>query len=98
MFPTSIIDDDSLDRLKRGIFEALHIIRVYTKHIGKEVELIDPVILPIGGTVEDAAVEIHKDFARQFKFAKIWGQGKYDGQRVQKDYQLHDGDAIEFHI
>ena len=98
MFPTSIIDDDSLDRFKRGIFEALHIIRVYTKHIGKEVDLVNPVILPIGGTVEDAAVEIHKDFARQLKFAKIWGQGKYDGQRVQRDYQLHDGDVIEFHI
>ncbi|UCC44226.1 MAG: 50S ribosome-binding GTPase [Candidatus Zixiibacteriota bacterium] len=95
---TSIIDDDSLAILKRGIFDALEIIRVYTKQIGKEVDLVDPIILPVGGTVQQAANEIHKDFGWKLKFAKLWGKGKYDGQRVQRDYVLQDEDIIEFHI
>ncbi len=98
MVATSIIDEESLARFKRTIFNALGIIRIYTKHVGHEVELVDPVILPVGGTVEDAATSIHKDFAQKLKFAKIWGQGKFDGQRVQRDYQLADGDIVEFHI
>jgi hypothetical protein len=95
---TSIIDDDSLAAFKRKIFETLAIIRVYTKQVGKQVELIDPVVLPIGGTVEDAAVSIHKDFAEKLKFARIWGEGKFDGQRVTREHVLADGDVIEFHI
>jgi ribosome-interacting GTPase 1 len=104
MFPgypvayTSILDDQSLDNLKRTIFQALRIIRVYTKQIGKDVEMVDPVVLPTGGTVEDAALEIHKDFAHKLKFAKLWGHGKFEGQRITRDEVLNDGDIVEFHI
>ncbi|MFZ5979712.1 MAG: GTPase [Candidatus Zixiibacteriota bacterium] len=95
---TSIIDDESLTRFKREIFNSLGIIRIYTKQIGKEVERKAPVILPVGGTVQDAAEAIHKDFAQKLKFAKIWGPGKFDGQRVQRDCVLNDEDVVEFHI
>jgi small GTP-binding protein len=98
MYSTSILDDDAMAGLARGMFEALNIIRIYTKHIGKEPELRDPVVLPVGGTVEDAALEIHKDFAAKLRFAKVWGQGKFDGQRVQRDFVLSDGDVVEFHV
>jgi ribosome-interacting GTPase 1 len=98
MASTSIIDDDAMDAFRRMIFEALSIIRVYTKNIGKEADMIDPVILPIGGTVEDAATSIHKDFAKKLKYAKVWGSGKFDGARVRGDFSLSDGDIIEFHI
>lgn len=94
---TSLLDDGSLVQFRRALFEALDIVRVYTKHIGKEVALVDPVILPKGKTVLDAAESIHKDFAANLKFAKIWGPGKFDGQRVQRDYVLVDGDIVEFH-
>lgn len=96
--PTSILDDVSLDNLKKALFESLGIMRIYTKHIGKEIKLTDPVILPIGGTVEEAARDIHKDFGEKLKFAKLWGHGKFDGQRVNRDYVLADGDVLEFHI
>lgn len=98
MFATSIIDDDSLAALKHGLFKSLDIIRVYTKYIGKEADMTDPIILPNGGTVEEAAFAIHKDFGEKLKFAKLWGHGKFDGQRVQRDYVLEDGDVLEFHI
>ena len=48
--------------------------------------------------MEQAAVALHKDFARKLNFAKIWGEGKFDGQRVQGDFHLADGDIIEFHM
>ena len=95
---TSILDDASLVQLKRAIFESLGIMRIYTKQIGHEVDPNDPVVLPIGGTVEDAANMIHKDFGQKLKFAKVWGKGKFDGQRVKADYVLTDGDIVEFHI
>lgn len=98
VIPTTILDESTLEDFKRAAFQSLGVIRVYTKHIGKDVELIDPVILPIGASVEEAAGAIHKDFAANLKFAKVWGSGKFDGQRVQKDFILSDRDIIEFHI
>jgi len=96
--PTSVIADDSMENFKRVVFNSLGIIRVYTKRIGMEPDFKDPIILPVGGTVEDAGVVLHKDFARKLQFAKIWGSGKYDGQRVKSNFVLSDGDIVEFHI
>ncbi len=76
----------------------MEIIRVYTKTPGKEVDYSDPIILPFDATVEDAALSIHKDFAHKLQYAKVWGEGKFDGQRVTNSFQLTDGDVIEFHI
>ena len=87
-----------MEKAKKKIYQSLGIIRVYTKHIGHEVELKDPVILPVGGSVEEAAELIHKDFKAKLKFAKIWGSGKFDGVRVQRDYILSDRDVVEFHV
>ncbi|MBW1720320.1 MAG: 50S ribosome-binding GTPase [Deltaproteobacteria bacterium] len=95
---TSIINDNSLNNFKKAVFESLDIMRVYTKPVGKEADFSDPIIVPIGATVEYAAVTLHKDFAHKLKYAKIWGHGKYDGQRVQRDFKLSDGDILEFHI
>jgi uncharacterized protein len=41
---------------------------------------------------------VHKDFATNLKFARIWGTEKYDGQMVQRDYVVQEGDVIELHI
>ncbi len=88
----------NLDDLKREIYNLLEIIRVYTKEPGKRPDYADPIILKRGKTLTDAALSIHKDFARDLKYARIWGKEKYDGQKVQKDYPLQDEDVVEFHI
>ena len=95
---TSIIDDESLLNFQRHIFEAMSVIRVYTKHVGEKVKIIDPVILQIGSTIDEAARAIHKDFKAKLKFAKIWGDGRYAGQKVSGDFELHDKDIVEFHV
>jgi uncharacterized protein len=84
--------------LARATFQRLEVLRVYTKTPGKEPDLREPVILPLGSTVLDFAEQIHKDFAQKLNFARIWGSDRHDGQRVQRDYILNDGDVLELHI
>jgi len=88
----------NLEELKKEIFNVLDTVRAYTKAPGRPADLQDPVILPKGSTVLDFAAQIHKDFTQKLKFARIWGREKYDGQMVQRDYVLKDGDIIELHI
>lgn len=87
-----------LEELKAAIYGALGILRVYTKPPGKEASLGAPVVLPVGSTVLDFAAAIHKDFASQLKYARIWGKGLYEGQKVQRDFALREGDIVELHI
>jgi len=96
----SATEKTGIEQLKRQIYSALGIIRVYTKAMGKKVDLVDPIILKHGSTVIDAAAEIHKEFFADLKFARIWGEGqnKYNGQRVSRDHPLEDENILEFHI
>ncbi len=87
-----------LEEFKRTIYEALNIIRVYTKTPGSKADLTDPMVLEKGSTLEEAAEALHKDFYQNLKYAVVWGSGKYDGQRVSKGHILQDGDIVEFHI
>jgi ribosome-interacting GTPase 1 len=57
-----------------------------------------PFTLSQGSDVLYLAELIHKDFVRNLKYACIWGSTKFDGQRVQKDYVLHDRDVVEYHL
>jgi len=101
LFPVLGVSARSLEGIRDLVwatFHSLRIIRAYTKAPGKEPDLEDPVILPMGSTVADFAEQIHKDFAQKLKFARIWGKDKHDGQRVHLDFPLSDGDILELHI
>ncbi len=52
-----------------------------------------------GSTVMDLAERIHKDFAKNFRYARVWGKSvKFPpGQRVGADHVLEDGDIVEIH-
>jgi ribosome-interacting GTPase 1 len=98
LISTSINEPASLDALGRRIFEILKIIRVYTKQPGKEAEIKDPFTLPIGATVYDLAVKVHRELADKLRYARAWGEDKYPGQQIPRDYPLHDKDLIELHF
>jgi len=98
IIPISVEKLVNLGEFKAGVLELLQIIRCYTKSPGKEPDYEDPVILKKGENVLDMAREIHKDFAEKLSYARIWGKKVYEGQKVQKDYVLCDGDVVEFHI
>jgi ribosome-interacting GTPase 1 len=87
-----------LEDLKLAIFRLLEVIRVYTKTPGQKPDMNDPIVLPMGSTLADAATEVHKDFAANLKFARIWGSGKHDGVMAKRDHILQDGDIIELHL
>ncbi len=87
-----------LKELKRLIFSALDLVRIYTKTPGKPPDMNDPLILQKGSTVMEAARSLHKDFARELKFARCWGGDHFEGQRVERTYSLQDRDVIEFHM
>ena len=48
--------------------------------------------------IEDLAAKIHKDFLEKLKYARVWGKNVYDGQMVQRDHILQDGDIVEVHV
>lgn len=97
-YPISLADDGNLaERIGKIFFEKADIVRVYSKEPGKKPDLEEPFILKKGSTLMDLAQKIHKDFIH-FRFARVWGEGKYEGQPVAKDYVLQDKDIIEIHI
>jgi len=89
---------ENLEELKRALFELSGIIRVYSKPPGKEPDFSAPFTVPSGSRVFDLAKFIHKDFASDLKFARIWGSSKFDGQRVEKHHILKDRDIVEINI
>jgi ribosome-interacting GTPase 1 len=87
-----------LEELRRTLFDRAGIVRAYTKEPGKDPDMGTPFTMPVGSTVIDLAQTVHKDFASGLKYACIWGSSKFPGQRVQRDYELRDGDVVELHI
>ena len=98
MISVSTITGRNLEMLKNTLVDKLQIIRVYSKAPGKEPDLTAPFVLKRGSTVEDFASKVHKDFVDKLKIAKVWGEKVFDGQMVQRDYILRDGDVVELHI
>lgn len=87
-----------LDSLREAIYRTLDVVRVYSKEpAAKEPDMERPFTLPRGSTVLDMAELVHKDIARNLKFARIWGVGVHDGTTVKGDYVLNDKDIVELH-
>ena len=96
--PVSSVSGEGLDDLGRRTFEALGVMRVYSKQPGKEADLEQPFTLRKGSTVGDLARLIHQDLAAKFKFARVWGPSAFDGQKVQTSHVLEEGDVVEIHF
>ena len=87
-----------LEELRRAIYAALDVVRIYTKLPNrKEPDLDRPFTIRRGGTLQEIAELVHKDLAAQLKFARIWGSHVHDGTAVKGDYVLHDKDIVELH-
>eukprot|EP00246_Nothoceros_aenigmaticus_P001298 TRINITY_DN11801_c0_g1_i1.p1 TRINITY_DN11801_c0_g1~~TRINITY_DN11801_c0_g1_i1.p1 ORF type:complete len:369 (+),score=69.57 TRINITY_DN11801_c0_g1_i1:348-1454(+) len=95
--PVSAHLEWNLDGMLEMIWEYLDLIRVYTKPRGLSPDYEDPVILSAKTcSVEDFCTRIHKDMAKQFKFALVWGSSaKHKPQRVGKEHELADEDVVQ---
>jgi len=84
--------------LGSAIFQALDVIRVYTKAPG-EPPSKEPLVVRRGSTVMDVAEHIHKKLAKQLKYAKVWSARlPFSPQRVGPSFTLEDGDVVELRI
>lgn len=91
-YPVCWVDD-----LKDAIWNRLSLIYVQTKSVGKKPDF-PPVALKAGSTVKDLAAAVHKDFVKNFKYARIWGKSvKHDGTSVGFEHVLKERDIIEIH-
>jgi len=87
-----------LDWLAQMAFDALRVLRVYTKLPGKKPDFLEPYTLPVGSTVLDVVRMVHREFAERLRYVRIWGSGRFDGQQVPADHRLADRDIVEIHI
>ncbi|MFT4326472.1 MAG: TGS domain-containing protein, partial [Candidatus Woesearchaeota archaeon] len=89
-----------LEELKDLIFDSLNFIRVYLKEINNKADMDEPLIMRKGATLKDVCAKLHKDFIKNFKFARIWGpSAKFDGQQLLKlNHTLQDQDVLEIHV
>ncbi len=95
---TSATSGQGIERLGEWLFEALHVVRVYTKAPGRSPDRDKPFTVRRGDTVFDVAELVHKEIAGSFKFARLWGSGQFSGQQVGRDHIVSDGDILELHV
>jgi ribosome-interacting GTPase 1 len=88
---------DGLPELRKAIYDALGVMRIYTKQPGKPADMTSPFTPRIGATVAEVAVKVNRDLEESVKSARVWGTGVHDGQTVGRDHVLHDKDVVELH-
>ena len=87
-----------LDDVGKAIFEALDVIRIYTKEPGMRVHSNHPFALRRGATVNDLAKNIHKELVSNFLFAMVWAKRlRFSPKKVGLNFVLEDGDVVEIH-
>jgi small GTP-binding protein len=90
VIPVSVLDDESLERLRRELWGLTGLIRVHLRDGG------DPVALEPPATVFDVADSIHHALRARCTGARVWGSSaRFEGQRVGPQHELQDGDTVE---
>ncbi|KAJ3855638.1 P-loop containing nucleoside triphosphate hydrolase protein [Lentinula lateritia] len=87
----------NIDELIDSMWKALDLVRIYTKPRGLAPDYSAPVVLRHGKcTVGDFCNAIHKEIAKQMKYAIVWGSSaKHSrGQKVGLDHVLEDEDVV----
>jgi ribosome-interacting GTPase 1 len=93
--PVSAEKMQNIEGLKRAIFDRLQMMRVYTKPRMDVADLKEPMMMRTGATIRDACGKLHRDLARDFKYALVWGKSaKFPGQKVGLQHVLQDGDVF----
>jgi uncharacterized protein len=94
VLPVSVLDEASLEAFREAAWRLTGLIRVQLRSNGETEP--EPVALEPGATVTDVADAVHHDLAASFVGARIWGpSARFDGQRVGRDHEVSDGDAVE---
>jgi len=88
-----------LESMKDFIYDHLGFMSIFLKPQGQEADMIEPLVVKIGSTVRDVCVTLHRDFVRNFRYARVLGpSAKFDWQRVGLDHVLNDQDILSILI
>jgi len=80
------------------LFSMLGVVRVYGKAPGHAPDRDRPFTLRRGATVRDVARLVHRELARDLRFARIWGGSvSFAGEQVSAEHAVSDGDVVELH-
>jgi uncharacterized protein len=86
----SVLDEESLERLRDVLWRLTGLVRVYLRGDEEPVALRPPV------SVDAVAHSIHHDLGVRCEGARLWGpSARFPGQRVGRAHVLADGDAVE---
>ena len=92
------LDDKDVKKIKDEMWKNLDLIKAYTKQPGKKPSY-PPIALKKSSTIKDMASFIHKDYIKNFRFARIWGKSaKHEGQNFGLNHILQDDDVVELHM
>ncbi|KAG9317576.1 P-loop containing nucleoside triphosphate hydrolase protein [Chiua virens] len=94
--PVSSKEWMNVDELIEKMWDALELVRVYTKPRGQSPDYSAPVVLRQGRcSIEDFCNAIHKEIAKQMKYAIVWGSSAKHarGQKVGLEHVLEDEDG-----
>lgn len=86
----------NLDNLLETVWNALALVRVYTKKRGEPPDFEGGLILRRGCTVEHVCHAIHRTLVENFKYALVWGRSvKFSPQRVGLQHLMCHDDVIQ---
>ena len=90
----SVLDEATLDVFRQAVWRLTGLIRVRLRKDGTVDD--EPVALRPPVVVADVADRVHRVLGERMSGARIWGpSARFEGQRVGRDHELHDGDIVE---
>jgi hypothetical protein len=98
MIAVSAEKDKGKDELQQQIFNALDVIRVYTKE-PREKPSEKPIVLKKGARISDLVRRLPRVFQEQFKYAKVVGpSAKFEREFVGANHVLQDKDVVQVYL
>ncbi|GAV74225.1 MMR_HSR1 domain-containing protein/TGS domain-containing protein [Cephalotus follicularis] len=89
----------NLDRLLAKVWEAMGLVRVYTKPQGQQPDFTDPAVFSAdrgGCTVEDFCNHIHRNLIKDVKYVLVWGtSARHYPQHCGLGHVLQDEDVVQ---
>jgi small GTP-binding protein len=85
-----------MEEFREAVWRKLGLMRVFMKRVGRPPDMKEPIIVRKGATIRGVAENVHKSWGRA-RFARVWGSGRFPGQRLGLDYVLRDRDIVEIH-
>lgn len=86
----------NLEYLKDRIWEALNLMRIYTKRRGEVPDFSDGIVMRQESTIEHLCHTIHRSLPDVFKYCLVWGtSSKHQPQKVGLQHQVADEDVIQ---